>query len=288
MKRWLASVAAAAVVLGVTTSPALASVTNASASAPAVTNGPMVNVQANAMINGTSFDQGHGWQSSNWSGYALSGQAGSYNDITGSWVVPVVQNHGSGSAYSSTWVGIDGFNNTDLIQTGTEQDYVDGSAQYYAWWEIMPSAEVKITTANNGQPATVEPGDHMYAHVHNNGNGTWNLTIQDKTAGWTYTTTQNYSGPADSAEWIEEAPNVDGQTATLADYGKTFLTPDTVNGVTPTFTADEAGVMVQNNSMVSATFAPGFGTFGLGYTSVPQLSASSNSGPNSNGWREIM
>ncbi len=49
-----------------------------------------------------------------------------------------------GSTYSSSWIGIDGFNNSNLIQTGTEQDYTSGGAQYCAWWEIFLAAETQI------------------------------------------------------------------------------------------------------------------------------------------------
>ena len=48
--------------------------------------------------------------------------------------------------YSSAWIGVDGFNDNDLIQTGTEQDYYSGGAHYDAWWEILPAAETEIST----------------------------------------------------------------------------------------------------------------------------------------------
>ena len=48
---------------------------------------------------------------------------------------------GSRGPYSSSWIGIDGLANRDLIQTGTDSDYVDGSPHYDAWWEILPAAE---------------------------------------------------------------------------------------------------------------------------------------------------
>lgn len=46
------------------------------------------------------------------------------------------------SAVSSTWIGIDGATNTSLIQTGTQQNTSGGSTSYFAWYEILPSAEV--------------------------------------------------------------------------------------------------------------------------------------------------
>lgn len=63
-----------------------------------------------------------GWASSNWSGYALSGISGQFTSVTGTWVVQAVSATKK-PTYSSQWVGIDGFNNSSLIQTGTESDY---------------------------------------------------------------------------------------------------------------------------------------------------------------------
>src|SRR5579859_4529046 len=61
-----------------------------------------------------------GWSSSNWSGYAVSGS--SFTSATGSWIVQKVSASHK-ATYSSQWVGIDGFTNSSLIQTGTESDF---------------------------------------------------------------------------------------------------------------------------------------------------------------------
>lgn len=200
-----------------------------------------------------------GWSSSNWSGYALSSSTnGAYNSITGQWVVPAVQ-PGHRSTYSSSWIGIDGFNNSSLIQTGTEQDYSSGSAHYYAWWEILPASETEISPSQY----PVQPGDHMSANIQNNGNGTWTMTIADATANWSFTTTQNYSGPGTSAEWIEEAPTIGGRVATLANYGQTTFNPGTVNAGNPALTASDSGVMIQKRSQVSTPSGPDSDTDGF-------------------------
>src|SRR5205823_9360208 len=117
------------------------------------------------------------------------------------------------STYSSNWIGIDGFNNSSLIQTGTEQDYANGRAHYNAWWEILPAAETPISSI------AVSPGDDMTASITKSTASSWKITITDVTNGQTFTTTQTYSGALTSAEWIEEAPTVGGHTATLAHYG---------------------------------------------------------------------
>lgn len=206
--------------------------------------------------NSSTSTSSYGWSSSNWSGYALSGTAGEYNSITGTWVVPTVQ-PSRGSTYSSSWIGIDGFNNSDLIQTGTEQDYYSGSAHYDSWWEILPASETVITTM------TVKPGDQMSASIKNDDNGDWTITINDLTENESFTTTQAYSGPAESAEWIQEAPTIGGHVATLANYGETTFNPGTVNGGNPGFVVSDGGVMVQNRKQVSTPSVPDSDTDGF-------------------------
>src|SRR5690348_1118761 len=71
-----------------------------------------------------------GWASSNWSGYAKTGSG--FNSVTSHWTVTAAARSRK-ATYSSEWVGIDGYSNNSLIQTGTESDYYSGSAHYDAW-----------------------------------------------------------------------------------------------------------------------------------------------------------
>jgi len=169
--------------------------------------------------------------------------------VTGSWTVQAVSATRK-STYSSQWVGIDGFNNSSLIQTGTESDYSHG-ARYDAWWEILPAAETVIPSL------PVSPGDHMSASVSSNGNGTWTITIGDTTTGGSFTTVQAYSGPQTSAEWVEEAPTVGGRIAPLAHYSSPqAFDPGTVNGASPKLTASDGGDMIQGGKVVSIPSNP--------------------------------
>lgn len=189
-----------------------------------------------------------GWSSSNWSGYAVTGSG--FVAVTGSWTVQAVSRT-KRATYSSQWIGIDGFNNSNLIQTGTESDYSGGSARYDACWEILPAAETVITSL------PVHPGDHMSASVSQNTNGTWTLAIKDNTTGGSFSTVQSYNGPQTSAEWIEEAPTVGGRIANLAHYSspQTF-DPGTVNGANPRLSASDGGEMVQQGQVVSIPSNP--------------------------------
>ena len=195
-----------------------------------------------------------GWSASNWSGYAKSGN---YTSATAQWVVPAVSASKSAS-YSSAWVGIDGFTNSSLIQTGTESDYYNGAAHYNAWWEILPAPETPINSLS------VRPGDVMSATITKGSGSSWSINIKNLTTGGSFTTTQNYTGPGTSVEWIEEAPTVGGRLATLAHYSSpdTF-DPGTANGGNPGLTAADSGVMVQKHKQVSTPSSPDSDTDGF-------------------------
>lgn len=188
-----------------------------------------------------------GWASSNWSGYAVTGNG--IARVTGSWTVPSVSSSHK-ATYSSTWVGIDGFNNSSLIQTGTEQDFFNHAPHYAAWWEILPAAETVIPGI------TVRPGDHFSATITRGAGSTWTITLSDDSTGQSFTTSQTYTGPQTSAEWIQEAPTVGGRIATLADYGLVTFDPGTVNGANPALTSTDGGAMVQRKAQVSTPSNP--------------------------------
>ena len=197
-----------------------------------------------------------GWASSNWSGYALSGS--NYSSVTANWVVQAVAPSHQ-ATYSSEWVGIDGFNNSSLIQTGTESDVYNGKTHYDAWWEILPAAETVIPSI------VVSPGDQMSASITKGAGSSWTITISDTTTGKTFSAPETYTGPQTSAEWIEEAPTVGGRIAPLANYGKTTFDPGAVNGSSPGFTASEGGVMIQNRIQVSTPSNPDNDTSPVGF-----------------------
>jgi len=168
--------------------------------------------------------------------------------------VPAVAASGK-ATYSSNWVGIDGFNNSHLIQTGTESDYDNGSAHYYAWWEILPAAETVIPRI------TVKPGDTITASITKGSGSSWTIKIADGSQ--SFTITKTYTGPQTSAEWIEEAPSLGGRVAPLANYGRTTFDLGTVNGGSPKLTASEGGVMVQKHVQVSTPSKPDSDTDGF-------------------------
>jgi hypothetical protein len=147
-------------------------------------------------------------ESTNWSGYIETGPQ--FTGVSGRWIVPAVQ-PSQASEYSSGWIGIDGATNNSLIQTGTTQETSGGSTTYFAWYEILPAASIPI--------GTVSPGDEMEASIFQDSPGTWTIAIADVTSGQSTSGEVSYSGPGASAEWIEEAPTINGQQSTLANFG---------------------------------------------------------------------
>jgi hypothetical protein len=190
-----------------------------------------------------------GQHSSNWSGYGLTG---AFTAITGSWVVPRVTATPGTSTYASTWIGIDGMANSNLIQTGTESDVINGVVRYAAWHEVLPAAERVIPKM------TVHPGDHMTAAIVKVSAKKWTTTLTDMTTGATFTKTRTYKGPGASAEWIVERPQIGPLLATLSNYGSTTFTGLTANGRAPGLQPSEAISMVGTSltNVISTPSAP--------------------------------
>jgi hypothetical protein len=184
--------------------------------------------------------------SGNWSGYAATGSSGSYTSVTSSWVQPAVT-CGSQDTYSSFWVGLDGYSNSALEQTGTEADCIGGKATYGAWWEVLPASE-------SAYSVTVRAGDQLSASVVDNGNGTFTMTLSDSTEGWTKTTTHaGSSGYQDSsAEVIAEATEVNGSIAKLSNFGTVTFTNSTAGGAALGSLSPNEIVMEGNSGDVKA------------------------------------
>ena len=110
----------------------------------------------------------------------------------------------------------------------------DGSAEYYAWYELVPAAPVKLDLA-------IKPGDHISAKVDVSGTNV-TVSLTDQTSGQSTTKTLQMDNPdTSSAEWIAEAPSAcDGsggcQPLPLADFGTVQFTSATAtaNGHTGT------------------------------------------------------
>ncbi|MBV9941659.1 MAG: hypothetical protein JO262_05950 [Solirubrobacterales bacterium] len=189
---------------------------------------------ASASADSTSQEQ----LSQNWAGYVAGGGASDtqFSAVSGSWVQPKA-NCGAGQTYSAFWVGLGGSGDSSgaLEQTGTQADCTgDGATDYYAWYELVPAAPVRLDLA-------IHPGDKIAAKVGVSGTNV-TVSLWDQTTGQSTTKTLQMDSPdTSSAEWIAEAPSsCDGsgscQPLPLADFGTVEFTSAnaTANGHTGT------------------------------------------------------
>ena len=139
--------------------------------------------------------------------------------VSATWTVPSVVATASDS-FSAAWVGIGGQFDTSLIQCGTEQDFVGGSFQYSAWYELLPRSSRTITSI------TVSPGDQIQASIQleNVFFNTWTINLTDLTSNQSFQSNVGYASSQLSAEWIVERPTVNHVVSPLADFGNLTLT----------------------------------------------------------------
>jgi hypothetical protein len=187
-----------------------------------ILDGAQIHIQESTSLNWAGYAVEQDASANSTTGELYGGTAGVVTDVQGTWVVPSVTGEHKSTAYSSVWVGIDGYDSSTVEQIGTEQDSVHGKKSYYAWFEMYPNVGYRIL-------APVKPGDTMTAEV-SYADGQFTLTITDTPVrgkrGWTFTITQSdFATPAvrDSAEWIVEAPSSFSggqlQQLPLADFG---------------------------------------------------------------------
>jgi hypothetical protein len=162
-------------------------------------------------------------QAVNWAGYAASFGTTTFRFVSARFTVPTVDCTGvtaTDGAWSSHWVGLDGFRSSSATveQTGLLAG-CDGTTQVYApFWEMFPNAP--------GYPSiTVKPGDKISVSVYyNRSTRKFTLTFSDTTNHKHFTRTRACPGGAtcrrNSAEAISEAP-FDATTSSilpLADF----------------------------------------------------------------------
>jgi Peptidase A4 family len=219
LRRWCIGLALAVLTVG--TALTATSASAAPASPGFFTPGGPIHLVSSvpAHVQGLS----HQAESTNWSGYA--GTTGTYTSVSASWTQPAGI-CSRGDQYSAFWVGLDGYSSTSVEQTGSEVDCVGRTAQYYAWYEMYPSASVTYSN-------TVRAGDHFSASVTYEGNNEFSLYITDTTQGWSHTTVKSLAGAArSSAEVIVEAPccTFSGGILPLTDFGTMSFTSSDANG----------------------------------------------------------
>jgi hypothetical protein len=197
--------------------------------------------------------------SQNWAGYSVGG--GPFTAVSGTFDVPNIA-PGPDETVTSEWVGIDGVSDDSLIQAGATEEYDPTTATvgFWAWWEIIPDTATPVSM-------TVSAGDRMSVVVAQVSGSSWSISITDLTTGAQFTTTQTYTGPGQSAEWIVEAPTAaTGTEETLGSYDPVV----TFSGLAATGneTSISQDVMLQGSSTISVPSALGPNGFAVAYGSA--------------------
>jgi hypothetical protein len=147
----------------------------------------------------SSNPQGQGLISTGWAGYVITSDLENPKviGINASWTVPRI-GVSSSDAFSSAWIGIGGYSDKTLIQTGTEHDSVNGQEYYSAWYEMLPDKAVRINTMS------VSPGDVITASITliNSDTDQWAIRIYDVTKDQEFYRTFTYNSSRSSAEWV--------------------------------------------------------------------------------------
>lgn len=208
----------------------------------------------------------------NWAGYAVATNfltpQPNVQGVSASWNVPTVENTGT-NAYSSVWIGVGGQFDKTLIQVGTEQDYTNGAAQYSAWYEMLPSNSVSISSMH------VSPGDQMSASISlvDSNTNLWFISMQDLSTHESFQSNFTYSSEKLSAEWIVERPEINNALSQLADFsGVTFTDCQaTLSGKTGGITDFSYNIVVMdpqiiNNRSVQLVNISGFKNAGTQFT----------------------
>jgi len=199
--------------------------------------------------------------STNWSGYVAATNLNypaknSVSAVYGTWIVPTVS-PSAHDTYSSLWVGIDGYTSSTVEQIGTEHDWANGRQEDYAWFEMYPAYPYEIVGF------TLKPGDVINASVVYKGNNVFLLTLVNKTRKVysiipTSYTTLSFSAQRSSAEWIVEAPFLNG-TLPLAHLSLVKFSSCTavINGFPGSINngrwVDDALIMETENHIPKAT-----------------------------------
>ncbi|MBM4401015.1 MAG: hypothetical protein FJ045_03590 [Crenarchaeota archaeon] len=214
---------------------------------------------------------------SHWSGYIVASDIQNrspvVSSVSASWTVPEIK-PSENNTFSGVWVGIGGYGEDTLIQTGTEQEYINGKSVYYAWYELLPDYLVRIPKIH------VQAGDTITASISlvSENTNTWLIEIADVTRGQRFKETFVYNSSRLSAEWVVERPKVNGSISTLADFGNVTFTEckATIDGVAGTIgNFSYAQLVMHDEELQLVTVSPlndDGSSFTVSYLELPSAS----------------
>ncbi|KAI1114155.1 peptidase A4 family-domain-containing protein [Nemania sp. NC0429] len=190
-------------------------------------------------------------ESSNWGGSAIV--TSGVTEISGTFTVPKPSPPSGGSSRTSycgaAWVGIDGYSNSALIQTGVLWCVQGSSYEYEAWYEYLPAALIAYSgfsvTAGNSVTVTVTKTSAT--------GGTTTISANGRSASHTFSNQRTQLQGA-SAEWIVEDFTSGSSLVPFANFGTVTFTGATavINGATVQASSDNPVNIVLVSSSGSA------------------------------------
>ncbi len=188
----------------------------------------------------------------NWSGYAVTPSGGGVTAVNSTFIVPSAGPVPPG--FAATWAGIGGYSSSDLIQAGVGENSLQSNPilgpQYFAWYELLPNAEVQLTGCSGDANCTVTPGDQISVSISQTGSSTWSISMPDG-AKWSFSKSVSYSSSRSSAEWILEAPSLVVAQTLLANVGTVHFGP------TSTYTDGSGTHTIAAGSPTQILLSPG-------------------------------
>ena len=157
----------------------------------------------------------------NWSGYVVTGGAGTFTHAEAFYTEPSFGGSVCATNSEVTWAGIGGWNSGNLAQDGTSHN-VPGLANHQAWWEILPAS---ITAVN----LTAHAGFTFDASTRRISGG-FRFFLMDSESGQTVAfdvSSSRYDGS--SAEAIAERPTVNGSFTNLSNFGTLTVSTSRAN-----------------------------------------------------------
>ncbi|HXW69880.1 MAG TPA: G1 family glutamic endopeptidase [Methylocella sp.] len=177
------------------------------------------------------------YSSTVWAGAGTRG--GKWTTVIGYWFIPTVSKPSEaqgteGGWNSSSWIGIDGFiDSNDVLQAGVEQRVnAQGQAAYVAWYEWFappqPNSPGYIWQTNITN-FPVSPGQEVYCSVqYTNNNTAGYISFGNSDTGQHFSITlapppgASFSGQ--SIEWIMEAPDGGEPVSSLPRFSPVVFT----------------------------------------------------------------
>jgi Peptidase A4 family len=196
-------------------------------------------------------------KSTNWGGYVdLASKGSTYSKVTANWTVPTLKcTSATAGGFASFWVGLDGFNDSTVEQTGIRAICETAkTAEYEDWWEMYPAGvEIVHSTLKAGDKLTgtvVVSGTKYTLSITDHTNPKNSLSVTKSCAKSTCTDA--------TADWITESHVVTNDIP-YPDYGTEAFTDASATSGKKTGTigsfSNDAITIVDSSGKVNAAMS---------------------------------